>query len=309
MNRVPSPVSVLVTWDIDPDSWLSVETRLKALESVRQLCAAHDISATFFFTAKLAETYQHQFGPMQEAGHEIGCHGLTHGNEENYDRMPQDQQLTYIQQSTEALQTLIGGPLRTFRSPRVKISALTLRLLAEYGYRADSSVCSQRMDVLSSNLINPGWLIAPRRPYHPHTANAFRAGDVPLWEIPISAVIVPFISTTMRVFGLGAMKTLFKLLYWEARYTGKPIVYLAHPTEFLGKTGNNPKAWRQFVRLRELKPSYIRTHGLRMRNLLYIAGGQKLLDYTNRLFAYMSSFPGVTFMTVNEYVTHLEKVK
>jgi len=309
MKRRAFPVSVLITWDVDPDSWLPAEQKQSALETAYQLCNSYNILATFFFTAKLAETYQQQFGLMQEVGHEIGCHGLTHGSEENYNNMPHDQQLAYIRQSTEVLQDLVGSPLYTFRGPRVKISALTLRLLAEHGYRADSSVCSQRIDVLSSNLINFGWLTAPRKPYHPHVSNAFRTGDVPLWEIPISSAILPFISTTMRVFGLGIMKILFKLLYWEARYTGKPIVYLAHPTEFLGETGNRAKSWKQFVSLSDFKPSYIRAHGLRIRNLLYAVEGEKLLNYTDCLFAYIASFPEVRFMTVDEYVTYLEQAE
>lgn len=55
----------------------------------------------------------------------IGCHGLTHGNEEDYDRMLPEMQQSYIQQATELMQTLTQMPIRSFRSPRVKTSALT----------------------------------------------------------------------------------------------------------------------------------------------------------------------------------------
>lgn len=305
MTRIARTVPVLITWDVDPDAWLSVEKRLSALQAALSLCQERAILATFFVTAAQAQVYRDRFGPIQDAGHEIGCHGLTHGIEENYDRMPDDQQRAYIWQATETLQALIGAPMRSFRSPRVKTSALTLRLLAEHGYLTDSSVCPQRVDLISSNLVNVGWLLAPRLPYHPRADHAFRKGDLPLWEVPISALGLPFISSTLRVLGLRAMKGLFRMLYAESRHTGKPIVYLAHPTEFLGgATDNNLKAWRQFISPKYFSPSYIRVHGLRMRSLLYTAHGPRLAAYTRELFAYMAALPAVEFLTVSEYVIH-----
>lgn len=307
MTCVAHTVPVLVTWDVDPDAWLPVEKRLWALETACHLCATHDIPATFFFTAKLAETYTDRFPELWSQGHEIGCHGLTHGIEENYDRMPEQQQRDYIAQATTKLRHLAGDGVHSFRSPRVKISATTLRLLAEYGYRADSSICPQRADFISSNLLNIGWLFAPRRPYHPRPDHAFRRGDrhhgkLPIWEVPISAAGVPFISSAFRVLGLRPMQALFHVLYAEARRTGKPIVYLAHPTEFLGgERTSNLWAWRQFLNPKYLKPSYIRAHGLRLRNLLYTIKGSALIDATAHLFAIMAAAPGVRFLTVRDY--------
>ena len=296
------PVPILITWDVDPDLWIALEKRQKALHTALDLCQQQGIRATFFITAQGAEAYQDEFRAWQARGHEIGCHGLTHGNEENYDRMPANIQRTYIQEASEILRHLTGAPVRTFRGPRVKTSAHTLALLAEHGYLADSSVCSQRLDMVSSNLINLGWLFAPRQPYHPHPANAFKKGDLPLWEMPISAMIMPFISTSLRVFGLGVMKALFRLLYYEARRTGQPIVYLAHPTEFLGGPNvDNWRNWREFVHPKYLTPSFIRANGFRPRNLFYRASGQKLVDYTRRLMTFMASFPQVEFMTIEEY--------
>jgi hypothetical protein len=94
--------------------------------------------------------------------------------------MSTSMQRSYIEEATKKLEKLVGSPILSFRSPRVKTSAQTLRLLSEYGYLADSSVCSQRVDFISSNLINGGWLSAPRQPYHPHRDNAFKRGDLPI---------------------------------------------------------------------------------------------------------------------------------
>lgn len=294
-------VPVLITWDVDPDRWATYDHRQRALSMAIDLCEELGIHSTFFITANFAHEYADHIGRMQALGQEIGCHGLTHTDEEEYDRMSVEMQRAYIEEATPKLEAVVGTPILAFRSPRVKTSAHTLRLLAEYGYRVDSSVCSQRIDFLSSNLINSGWLVAPRRPYRPHHTSPFKRGDVPIWEIPVSAMVFPFISGSLNVFGLRFMKALFKLLYAESRYTGKPIVYLVHPPEFIS-SGNR----KSHFMLKEFSPAYIRTHGFLIRKVFYRMDGETWLNATRALFAYMASFPGVTFMTSNEYVHYLE---
>jgi len=292
------PVPVLITWDVDPDLWMPLDRRQRALQTVLELCQHHDIPATFYVTAQPAEAYAEYFPRMRDLGHEIGCHGLTHGDEENYDSMPVDMQRDYIFRATEKLQSVLEAPVCAFRSPRVKTSHQTLRLLAECGYTSDSSVCSQRMDLISSNLINFNWLIAPRRPYHPHQNSAFRHGDLPIWEIPVSAIVAPFISSLLYVVGLPTMKRIFRLLHAEAKRTGKPIVYLAHPIEFapMGKGKALEPLQRKYFSL-----SYIRANGLRLRTLLSTSDRNHHLPLTDDLFAYIASFPDVVFMTASDY--------
>ncbi len=293
MRQIP----VLMTLDVDPDTYIAYEPRQRSVDSALDLCQDLGIQATFFITARTEHVSPQQLERMLDSGHEVGCHGLTHRPEENYDRMPEAMQRTYIEEATRKLEGVVGSPILSFRSPRVKTSAQTLRLLGEHGYLADSSVCSQRIDFVSSNLINKGWIFAPRQPYHPHRDNAFKRGDLPIWEVPISAMVMPFISTALRVFGLAFMKAFFKRLYAESRRNGKPIVYLVHPTEFLGDGKPHITRWY-------LSPSNIRTHGFPVRVLLYRMDGETCLEATRELFAYIASFPDVTFMTVNQYVTH-----
>ncbi len=289
------PVHVLITWDVDPTPSLPRENKIRSLEIATDLCNQVGIPATFFVTANAEQATADTLGRIQSFGHEIGCHGLTHGDEENYDRMPAEQQRAYIAKATQKLSQLAGQPIRSFRGPRVKTSARTLALLAAHGYRADSSICPQRVDFISSNLINPGWIRAPRRPYRPHADDAFRRGDLPIWEVPISAAIVPFISATLNILGWAATRALFRLLYAEARRSGKPIVYLAHPTEFT--SGRQ----RRFS-LHEFTPAHIRAHGLLVRNLLYRLDREAWFRRTRDLFAYMAARPDIEFLTVGDYV-------
>lgn len=296
-KRVP----ILITWDVDPSPEIPYEARKRSLGVAMDLCHELDIRSTFFVTANSTHVHFDDLELMQVCGHQIGCHGLMHNDDEEYDRMPETMQREYIKEATRKLETWTGTRILAFRSPRVKISACTMKLLAEYGYLADSSVCSQRMDFFTSNLINPGWLFSPRQPYHPHHTNAFKRGDLPIWEIPISAMVAPFISAFLGVLGLSFTKVFFRLLYAESRHTGKPIVYLGHPVEFTAP-------WMKPFALKQLSPSYIRTHGLLIRKKLYRLDNETWLKATRELFAYMASFPDVVFMSVGEYVIdHLEK--
>lgn len=293
-------VFVLITWDVDPDRWASCECREQSLTMATDLCEEFGAHATFFVTAQFAHEYQTEIDRLQSLGSEVGCHGLTHTDEEDYDTMTLEMQRTYIEEATQKLQAVTGSPVASFRSPRVKTSHQALRLLADSGYRVDSSVCSQRLDFISSNLINPGWLVAPRCPYHPNETSAFKRGTLPIWEIPVSAMMMPFISSLFRASGAGLMKYLFELLYAESRHTGKPIVYLAHPTEFIACP-----EWKPKVRLADFSLQRIRTHGFLIRDMLYKLSGERLLEATRDLFAYMASFPGVTFVTCSEFVDAL----
>ena len=291
-NNIP----LVITWDVDPDRWTTQEYREEALSTAINLCEGLSIKSTFFITANYAHEYPEHIERMRNLGHEVGCHGLTHTDEEEYDRMSEDLQQSYIQKATQILEKTVGSPIRSFRSPRVKTSATTLKLLSDFGYLIDSSVCSQRIDLISSNLINPGWIVAPRNPYHPHKKNPFRRGDLPIWEVPVSAAVVPFISGSLKVFGLRCMKSFFSLLYAEARITGKPIVYLAHPSEFI--TVNSIKNQRA---KRVLSFNRIRTHGFLGRNRLFRLKGEHLLSATRGLFSYIASLPNISFMTLSTY--------
>jgi hypothetical protein len=96
------------------------------------------------------------------------------------------------------------------------------------------------------------------------------------------------------------MNAFLRLLYAESAWTGKPIVYLAHPVEFLS-SGKR----RFYLKGKTLSLSYIRTHGLLLRRALYGMDGQTWFRATRELFAHIASLPGVAFMTSNEYVSQL----
>lgn len=295
-------VPVLLTWDVDNWPGFTTENKKAAIMLAAGLLKELNIKATFLFAATAAEYLSYEISVLIKAGHEIGCHGLTHGDEEEYDNMPEGLQRSYLRGATEILQDITSGPITTFRSPRVKISHITLRILEELGYTADCSVASQRLDLVSSNLINAGWIFAPRKPYHPSANNAFKRGNQKIWVVPISALILPFISSVLYVFRLKFMKLFFDILYRESMRSGKPIVYLLHPEEFAQAT----------VKVKNTLPLLKRicVHGFLSRARFYQKDRRKRFEMNRELFLYMKSYNNVKFFTVNGFVTNvLQAVK
>ena len=215
--------------------------------------------------------------------------------------MPEDALYENLGEATEILRSISGQHISSFRGPRLKTSSATQKVLLDLGYTSDSSVASQRIDFLSSNLVNFGWIIAPRLPYHPGEDSPFRRGQLPLWVVPVSAIIMPFISSALYVFRMNFMKNMFKMLYREARRTGKPIVYLIHPFEFAPIEGTwVPNGLSTVQR--------IRTYGFVFRERLYEKDHQERLRMNRELFEYMNTFPDVHFRTVRDYVSNELKV-
>jgi len=291
-------VSVLITWDVDPASEVSRENMSEALRRTRGFLSDYQIPSTLFCPAVMAKQFGKDISNFIEDGHEIGCHGLTHGDEEDYSRMAKDVQREYLCEATDILKQATGEAICSFRGPHVKTSAVTQRILAELEYTADCSVASQRIDCVSSNLINVHWIVAPRLPYRPSGRSAFRKGSENIWVIPLSALVLPFISSVLYALKIRVMKSLFRILYWESRRTGKPIVYLAHPYEFAPYTGVwKPQGLSTLQR--------IRTHGCLIRERFYESDHRQRFRMNEELVCYMKSFPHIHFTTVRDYTSQL----
>ena len=198
-----------------------------------------------------------------DGGHEIGCHGLTHGLEEQYHLLPYDRQKEILKEAKERIEQVISRDVISFRSPAFKISGNTIRALEDTGFKIESSVNPQRLGIFSSDVANVGWMYSPRRPYHPDFSNPFRRGKSSVWEIPVSSFIFPFMSNTGMAFGAGFLKMFFRLLYKEAGIKKNPIVYMFHPEDIYPnrETGSYKFRWHHLL------PSRVR--GFEIRNILF----------------------------------------
>lgn len=197
----------------------------------------YGIKSTFFFTGYIARLYPDIVRMIQSHGHEVGSHSYSHRKEDGLDVLPYKAQLHQLQTSKKILEDISGEEVISFRSPALRLSKDSARALIESGYRIDSSVASQRFDMFLSfgGMKKLNWLTAPRLPYRVDENNIFKKGSSPLVEVPLSATLFPYVSTTMRVFPL-ITNLQRQLLHTETFWNEKPIVFDIHPNEFIDES-------------------------------------------------------------------------
>lgn len=291
-------VSALLTIDVHDRPHLSrnLEYLLPALDGL-------NLKATLFVPAVLLEKSS-ILSPLLElrrAGHELGCHGLTHSLDESFAHLPEHVQREKLTTATKIFEDKTGIPARVFRAPAFRLSAATLRILDELDYVADSSVPSTRLGILSSDMWNNRYLVAPRKPYHPHERSFFRKGSMSLLEIPMSCFFVPFSVSFLQVFGLRIMRRYLKVLETESHRTGKPIVYMAHVEDFYPSEHVEPK---QKFNIRYLFPS--KNHGFEVRYLLAERDESKIFELNTKFCAELAANPRFSFTTMSQYVSLLD---
>ncbi len=222
------------------------ETGYKVLKEgmplLLDLYAKYDVKSTFFFTGYIANLYPEIVKMVQPYGHEVGSHGLSHEKEDGFDIMPLDRQIQHLKESKKILEDISGEEVISFRAPALRVNNDTAIALIEAGYKIDSSVASQRFDMFMSfgGVKKLNWLTAPRLPYRTSSKSLFKKGDGALIEVPLSASLIPYLSTTMRIFPrLTAIQR--RIMAYEAKKTGKPIVFDTHPNEFIDESNEERK--------------------------------------------------------------------
>ena len=212
----------------------SIDKRVES-EAMPRLLALHkkyNVKATFFFVATFAKCNPNTVRMVSEEGHEIACHGYDHTD--YYDNLDYGEQVQLLDKSKKIIEDISGQKVVSFRAPALRINKHTVKALEETGFLFDSSVASQRFDgpFTSGAFYKLGWLTAHRTPYYLDYGNPFKMGNSSVLEIPVSAVLWPFIGTHMRISPL-ITSYVQKILSYEAKKTNKPLVFLFHPNECL----------------------------------------------------------------------------
>ena len=254
------------------------------------------VKSTFFFTGYIAEKSPEIVRMILSAGHEVGCHGLTHKPEEAFDVLSFEEQVRHLTAAKKILEDITGSPVISFRAPALRVNEDTPKALLETGFLIDSSIASQRFDFFLSfgGKKKLSWFLAPRIPYRTKEGNLFRKGDSLLSEVPISAMIVPYLGTTLRVIPT-ATKIVRHLLHFENRINHKPILFVIHPNELIEEFAEK----REFQRRAQGVVSYLWSDLLRNRLKLRNLGNrarvllEREIEFLNR--------KGYKFVTVKDY--------
>ncbi len=132
-------LSVDVEQDCPPflSTWRGVEEGMPRLLDLFQ---GERIRTTFFTTGQVAERYPQHVARLLWEGHELGCHGYSH---RRFDQMNRDEAEQELTRAGHALR-LLGAPVESFRAPNLHFPDGHLPLLAELGYRLDSSLATYK---------------------------------------------------------------------------------------------------------------------------------------------------------------------
>lgn len=254
------------------------------------------IKSTFYFTGYMVEHFPDVVRMILADGHEVASHGYSHKVHEAFDVLSYNDQVTHLEKSKKLLEDVCGYEVISFRAPALRVNSDTPVALAKTGFKIDSSVASQRFDMFMSfgSLKKLKWLTAPRLPYHTQPGNLFKKGDGPIVEVPLTALVFPYVGTTMRIFP-AITKAQHYLLNAENNFHEKPIVFDVHPNEFI----NEENGERVIERRSKNFFSYLLADLVRGKLKVKNLGKAAIPLYENEISYYRDR--GYTFLTVKDY--------
>ena len=266
----------LLTNDVETTSILNHRLDDKTAEYVLkegmprllELYEKYNVKATFFYTAHIAKLFPEVVKMIIPYGHEVGSHGYTHEVNQAFDVLPFEMQKEHLLKSKDILEDISGQEVISFRAPAARVNQDTVTALIETGFKIDSSISSQRMDMFMSfgALKKLNWLTAPRLPYYTDKQNIFKRGDSELFEIPISAIGFPYIGTFMRI-APAINRMTRNLLHLESKINNRPFVFLTHPNEFINEERDSANIERRGGNYFSYLLGDVLRHKLKVKNL------------------------------------------
>lgn len=267
----------------------------EGLPMLLRLYDKYSISATFFVTGDIAEEFPAIPRMIVDAGHELASHSYSHQDIFALDVLDLEGQVQQISKSKKILEDIGGCEVVSFRAPALRVNEWTPQALQLTGFKIDSSISPQRADMFLSfgaiKKINRIW--ADRKPGYISKCNMNKRGDYGVFEIPISALFIPYIGTMLRI-SPHTTNILKHIVHWEAGLDGQPVNFLIHPNECFIEDDSDSRLRRASNPLSYFFAEKIRGK-LKLKNL-----GAKALDlYGNHLRFFHDK--GYQFVTCKEY--------
>ena len=254
----------------------------------------NNVKSTFYFTGEFARDFPSAVKEVHEQGHEIGCHGYSHKIDYSFDIMSPLDQYLHLKLAKETLESIVGK-VDAFRAPALRLGNFTPSILDKLGFKTDSSIAPQRFDgpLTFGSMRKFRWLTAHRKPYFLNPRNPFKPGKTKVLEIPVSAALIAYQGTTMRVFP-KLNELIGDYLHSESSRKQKPIVFLFHPNEVIEEDIDSDFKLRGNNYFSQLFADKIRRK-LKLRNLGIPSLGllQQIIDKSNK--------KGHEFLTASQY--------
>jgi peptidoglycan/xylan/chitin deacetylase (PgdA/CDA1 family) len=103
---------------------------------ILELLRRHDLHITFFIPGIVVDQRPQVMEAILRDGHEIAHHSYTHSWPT---KLTEDQEREEMEKGIEAIRKAAGYKPKGYRSPVGELSAVTLRLIKEYGFRYSSN--------------------------------------------------------------------------------------------------------------------------------------------------------------------------
>jgi len=216
-----------------PPARLSDVIIRRALPRFVELFERRRLPATFFLvgTDLDDEAGRGAAAELAKKGFELGNHSDTHPYEfARLDRGRIHDEIAHAHQKIVAAAGKEAAPVG-FRAPGYDVSADALEVLAQLGYRYDSSMFPSppywlaKAGVMAlmaasgrksgSVLGDPRALLAPTDPYRPHVRAPWRRGQSPLVELPVAvvpALRLPVIGTSIVLLPTAVRAQMLELM-------------------------------------------------------------------------------------------------
>ena len=286
-------IPLLITMDLETARDHNLEEQKSILEVISSDLSKSGLPLTIFLTSDSLDLFNEGIHKLNTSLNEFGIHGIDHSINENYSILGENEIRRNIDYALDNIDNRLNRISESFRGPYMSTSSLTQKILTEKGIRSDFSVCSQRMDFMNSRGGNVRWLYSPRQTYHPSEDSPFKAGDSPIWVVPLSCIGFPFISSMLYIFGMNFMKAFFRILLKESVVTKKPIVYLFHSYEFTSDVHFKGSIQKN------LNSSFLHN--------FYLKDIRRRYELNISLIRYMLSFKSVIPMNSSQYINFLER--
>jgi peptidoglycan/xylan/chitin deacetylase (PgdA/CDA1 family) len=158
----------VISFDVDgPSGMMNRDPRVAEMSSTRsmgeygpivgaprilELLRRESIPASFYFPGWVAERYPRLVERVRDEGHEIAHHGYMH---EPPATLSRDEEADVLDRTNEILREITGEPALGYRSPSWELSAHSVDLLTERGFRYDSSLMGHDLPYLVGEKMKP----------------------------------------------------------------------------------------------------------------------------------------------------------
>jgi len=218
--------------------WCGGENGETGVDELLALFEEHRAKATFFVVAEHVKHHGRLIREIDEAGHEVSSHSLTHAPFPGKSAAELDRE---VRGSREVLEDAVGRRVLGFRAPAFGIDVRVATAIDRAGYAYDSSVvpCVRI----------PGWYGVPGAPCYPFPMRQiYPEIRLDLMEFPVA--INPVIRTPLS--GLWMRLLGSRYLMWGVesmlRRGAIPVLHV-HPWELVQVPRTSGIPWRMYYRI------------------------------------------------------------